>query len=217
MDTSKPNTGIGMSGGSNSSGNTNTGSQSSNHSSTSNTAGNTNSGSNNTSNGSATHSTHSIISTAVEKGTLGISTDLYVIGSIIIAITVVIIGVIAVVRMLFKVNSETLPNFEIDMDDYQFAEEMFTYQEGEENQYFSDEFAQDFFDESNEQTPSTFAESMFADQIPESQEEQFASDMFKEPETESEDNGADDTIQDENYELPNLEDLQNYDRNEEHD
>ncbi|ULJ69021.1 hypothetical protein MIS45_09725 [Wielerella bovis] len=130
--------------------------------------------------GSSGAKTQTVVGQAIQKSTEGLNTDLYVVSGILILITVIIVGVAAVIKMMREAEMGEL---RIDMTDEQFADEMFSYQDGEEHSHFTDEFVQDFFDETNEHTASTFASEMFTDEPPDDPIDQFVTDMFTETDT----------------------------------
>lgn len=185
MDTSKPKTGMEMIGGGgggssgSSSGSTNTSGSTTNSGGSSSSGGGSNNGGS-SNGGSSGAKTQTVVGQAVHKSTEGLNTDLYVVAGISILITVVIVGIAAVIKMMREAEMGEL---RIDMTDEQFADEMFSYQEGEEHSHFTDEFVQDFFDESNEHTASTFASEMFEDTPPDDPIDQFVTDMFEESDT----------------------------------
>lgn len=183
METGKPKSGMEMIGGGgggssgSSSGSTNTSGTSG---STTNSGGSSSSGGGSSNGGSSGAKTQTVVGQAVHKSTEGLNTDLYVVAGISILITVIIVGIAAVIKMMKEAEMGEL---RIDMTDEQFADEMFSYQEGEEHSHFTDEFVQDFFDETNEHTASTFASEMFEDTPPDDPIEQFLTDMFEESDT----------------------------------
>lgn len=183
METGKPKSGMEMIGGGgggssgSSSGSTNTSGTSG---STTNSGGSSSSGGGSSNGGSSGAKTQTVVGQAVHKSTEGLNTDLYVVAGISILITVIIVGIAAVIKMMKEAEMGEL---RIDMTDEQFADEMFSYQEGEEHSHFTDEFVQDFFDETNEHTASTFASEMFEDTPPDDPIDQFVTDMFEESDT----------------------------------
>lgn len=132
-------------------------------------------GSGNGSTGSNGSQTTSTVHQTVKKESVDFKQDLYVVGAILIAISLAYLGFLYLIKLFKQTLQHTAtPQLEdIWLDDphapNHFAAQMFE-EEGQENRHFADQFANDFLNDENSQL------------MQEATEQHFVQDFFNEDE-----------------------------------